>query len=63
MEYFIMNEDLNTTIQWLLWQMQYINENTQYKPKPWNHAMASSIDEIKPSKCHNLSKQIATTQN
>jgi hypothetical protein len=38
-------------------------ENTQYKPKTWYYAMASSTDEIKPSKCHNLSKKITTTQN
>ena len=38
-------------------------ENTQYKPKTWYHAMAFSTDEIKPSKSHNLSKQITTTQN
>jgi hypothetical protein len=44
-----MNEDVNTTIQWLLWQLQYINGEHTIQAKNLENAMATTNDDTSSS--------------
>ena len=47
---FYYKQDTNITTQRILWKLKYINQKHTLQSKNMNHVVASSTDDIKPSK-------------